>query len=617
MPPKRKTNPSTATQAQNKRRRQLPPSATYRGRINADANIQPRQTRSRAALPGALPLLTLSDNGVRKAVRAPTEEANPSVEPIPVPSEAPSKTIVTRIKPAEPDELVLDSIERDESPALEDAASSPVSPPFPSPESPSKLPPFEREGAPSPELLLNAFLQQLPSAAPRSPSNHESKDHDWSMFNRELSFEHNPSPRLNVPAIQPCWAGLSNVCGQVCGGKGMDNCQLPPDELVDALSPRSSERNASPRGDGSASHKRKWATASDGSASDFDPYPPSKRQKRSSSEDLGAIPEYHPPNEMGSISFKESNANLWAIPECQPPEEGRHSSFEERRNLDTPQAPSSPPEFSPESYVGRSPSFSPAPASNYSPIPLTGSSPSILGAFSSTHFSEAIMDESHRSTPEVDGSDIEIDCYADYQSSSDDEYPKARVDGESESGRRPWPDSFYHGYSRDSDQGEQGEQDIELGVTPEVELSSPPERSLLSTHNNNSDNETTRHLDYDDDDESSDNTDTPALLHAAPGTCTTTSSDESGAGDWSEYPDADGDATETREVEVEEEEGENDRQREDAAVDAVIEAAAAAAAAEAERERVLDYDADAEETQGSESESEPPLLLNGSVGEDS
>lgn len=143
-----------ATGRTNKRRRG---SASYRGRRTADANYQPRQTRSRAAMPGASPLAVLADK--------------------------------TKARRDTQGKRILESIERDEpvsadqaAPALRRLSSSLA-------ELAAEFPPFEREGAPSPEPSPSTNPDPAPSTihlqqaiptlilSPPSPGDHSEQLH--------------------------------------------------------------------------------------------------------------------------------------------------------------------------------------------------------------------------------------------------------------------------------------------------------------------------------------------------------------------------------------------------------------------------------------------------------
>lgn len=237
MPTKRKNNPVATTSAPTKRRRI---STTYRGRRDAGTTYEPRQTRSRAALPGASPLIALDDDGKCKTrpqrsvreldiilgtnkVASPTFDATKPESPDHALDElimyatavasklngsvalglgdaldevildsvkasiAPQKASAASID--DQGELILDSVEPNDFVASDEIHASLVS------LTPSPYP-FEREGAPSPEPFLTTFSQfSSPDAyfdfnplAPTFGDNYDDEGKDWSMFPPHFSF---------------------------------------------------------------------------------------------------------------------------------------------------------------------------------------------------------------------------------------------------------------------------------------------------------------------------------------------------------------------------------------------------------------------------------------------
>lgn len=151
------------------------------------ASHEPRQTRSRAALPGASPLLALGDDGRPVAVR----QLPPAVVEI----------SAADIPESDDDrgELVMDSIEV----AIEckDGADSALASPPPlnapslSVSSVPEQPSFEKSSAPSPELW-----------APASWYYERREGTDWSIFNRDFSFS---SSTAELASNSTWSAGLS------------------------------------------------------------------------------------------------------------------------------------------------------------------------------------------------------------------------------------------------------------------------------------------------------------------------------------------------------------------------------------------------------------------------
>ncbi|KAL2258472.1 hypothetical protein VTK26DRAFT_8206 [Humicola hyalothermophila] len=133
----KRRNTGTAAAPTAKRRRVA---GTYRGRADAEVNYKPRQTRSRAALPGAEPLMAL-DMGTRRrrAPKVKQDTTDGSLVRIQVPAvsnEAQPEALVAVIVPAK-------SLPKDEAPVS----------PFPkSVTSVAGTAFYDREGAPSPEM---------------------------------------------------------------------------------------------------------------------------------------------------------------------------------------------------------------------------------------------------------------------------------------------------------------------------------------------------------------------------------------------------------------------------------------------------------------------------------
>jgi len=326
MPAKRKHNPVAAPGRTNKRHRE---SASYRGRRIAHDGCQPHQTRSRAATPGASPLANPADN---------TEATSDNQG-----------------------KLILDSIERDEFVSADQAVPALLSLGSPLAGTTAEFLAFEREGAPSPELLPETKLQTQPlptiilpppnlnylpdqfchidrneerrvntdnfrmpdwwydsdlsypdpddeERLPFSELPHFSftygPDHDWSMFGRDFSFEPKAEPKSPVSRVDPLQAneaGACNMCAQVCGR--LDHCLLGFYTPPDILSPRSRAQGGLPWSDQVSSRKRKLSTGGDvgDTASGADTAPAHKRLKRDLLEDLDS-PEWHIPHSSDSDS---------------------------------------------------------------------------------------------------------------------------------------------------------------------------------------------------------------------------------------------------------------------------------------------------------------------------
>lgn len=324
MSAKRKDTPVAATGRTNKRRRG---SASCRGRRTADANYQPRQTRSRAAMLGASPLAVLADK--------------------------------TKARRDTQGKRILDSMERNEpvsagqeAPALRRLSSSLAEPTV-------EFPPFEREGAPSPEPSPSPSPEPVPStihlqqAIPTlilshpSPDNHseqldplggdewqnlntsrfeaaeewdelgfsttgvayedvvlasypESVYPDWSMFRPAFSFAPKAEPSnmtRSPPAHEHSFSasktGVCNMCGQVCGR--LDHRLLGFHSPVETRGSGSKAQEAARRSEHVPSRKRKRSTNSGGVSSGSDTAPAWKRLKL----DL----------------FEETDAKVWHVPQ--------------------------------------------------------------------------------------------------------------------------------------------------------------------------------------------------------------------------------------------------------------------------------------------------------------
>lgn len=319
MPPKRSAGTAVAA-APNKRRRA---SDMFRSRANPDPTVQPRQTRSRAALPGASPLVALAIDTKRRRPRAPRRTIRPKPEPVIESQPSPVVFPTIEVPPAIEtqiqghfEDLRADLIQPSPTPNK----TSPSRPPSPSVSTSIDIPAyFERESAPSPDSIpgspelpdysdsdsedaytLVPFNSRKSRGAPATWHH----DFDRPKFDEKFSFEcragpsskNRPLPSPELPNIDPAVARGCDACGQHCGG----TYHTIMEQLVGEISPRTvvalpkfpipeagpPERRAGPQSadsDGVLIGKRKLSSISKDPTGAPSPSASSKRTRRSSS----------------------------------------------------------------------------------------------------------------------------------------------------------------------------------------------------------------------------------------------------------------------------------------------------------------------------------------------
>ncbi|KAL2020449.1 hypothetical protein VTK56DRAFT_8415 [Thermocarpiscus australiensis] len=367
MPPKRN---AVQTGLEPRKRRRL--SKPFRGRGNGDPNCQPRQTRSRAALPGASPLIALDTDGKSTKTVTPRRAPRSKIR-IKVLSPAPIKTQVPVKIPVE--EPILDCIEVDAM-AMESAAFnkpptlSRADSPFDwNAEAPAR---FKRERAPSPEERLCIPSENVASDAPSHPHSpfdipvesyysdsavkfipyNDCRESRWTrssrphgseaaVFRENFSFEPRTAssdkprspPTPDLPGLLTVEAQNCSFCSHPCGG----TCAPEFDDLVGAISPRTvvqrpnfpfsgtASRQELPapqrraKGDGIIDRKRRLSITSEAESSALNTLGSSKRLKRSDSSedarsDRSKSPKCQSPGLIGGRSSSSEEGEIKSPP---------------------------------------------------------------------------------------------------------------------------------------------------------------------------------------------------------------------------------------------------------------------------------------------------------------